>query len=333
MQHFPKISIVTPSYNQAKYLEETILSVLNQGYTNLEYIIIDGGSTDNSVEIIKKYENRLAFWCSELDNGQAHAINKGLAMATGDVFNWLNSDDYLHEGALKKVGECFAQNSATEIVCGYTHCFFDETGETSHTYRMHLKKSPADTIYNYGMNQPGTFYKTEWVKNTGGVNESLHYVFDDELWFRYLCEKGQSNIFESDELLAHFRLHQSSKTIGSGFSPFTKEINSLFIEIGKQLNFPDFIQKELEKEDAANYYISRKWDFSSLDTDRFLAWFCNKYQYTFYKNFQYEAAEFCVNQVYKQRIPYNSSDYWKLYGKLFFLPRSLVKKIRNSKNG
>ncbi len=198
---------------------------------------------------------------------------------------------------------------------------------------MHLKKTPADTIYNYGMNQPGTFYKTEWVKNAGGVNKSLHYVFDDELWFRYLCEKGQSNILEIDALLATSAA-SIFKDNRFGIWSFHTRNKRIVYRIRKTIVVSQgFIQKELEKEDAANYYISRKWDFSSLDTDRFLAWFCNKYQYTFYKNFQYEAAEFCVNQVYKQRIPYNTSDYWKLYGKLFFLPRSLVKKIRNSKNG
>jgi glycosyltransferase involved in cell wall biosynthesis len=105
--YYPKISIVIPSYNQGKYLEETILSVINQNYPNLEYVIIDDGSTDNSVEIIKKYEKYLTYWVSEKDNGQSDAINKGLKKCTGEIFNWLNSDDYLETNALFKIAEAY----------------------------------------------------------------------------------------------------------------------------------------------------------------------------------------------------------------------------------
>src|SRR3990172_6693239 len=107
--NYPKISIVTPSFNQDQYLEETILSVINQNYPDLEYIIIDGGSTDNSIDIIKKYEKHLTFWVSEKDKGQCDAINKGLKKCTGDIFNWLNSDDHYFPGTLQKVAESFSQ--------------------------------------------------------------------------------------------------------------------------------------------------------------------------------------------------------------------------------
>src|SRR5687768_13083798 len=103
----PKISIITPSYNQGRFIEETILSVINQNYPNLEYIIIDGGSTDNTVEIIRKYEQHLAYWVSEKDGGQSEAINKGFKKATGDIVCWINSDDFFMPGALSKVADCF----------------------------------------------------------------------------------------------------------------------------------------------------------------------------------------------------------------------------------
>jgi glycosyltransferase involved in cell wall biosynthesis len=110
MTTYPKISIVTPSFNQGRFIEKTILSVIEQDYPNLEYIIIDGGSTDESVEVIKKYDQHLAYWVSEPDRGQSHAINKGFERATGEIFGWLNSDDWYHPGALKAVAEAFAAN-------------------------------------------------------------------------------------------------------------------------------------------------------------------------------------------------------------------------------
>jgi len=122
---WPKISIVTPSYNQAEFLERTILSVLNQNYPNLEYIIIDGGSTDGSVEIIKKYEKYLSYWVSEKDRGQAHALNKGFEKATGDLVGWQNSDDIYLPGAFRKVAEVYRNNPNYDVYFGNIY-FIDE---------------------------------------------------------------------------------------------------------------------------------------------------------------------------------------------------------------
>ena len=117
-ENLPKISIITPSFNQGQFIEETIRSVLLQGYSNLEYIIIDGGSTDDTLEIIEKYSDFITYWISEPDEGQSHAINKGLAKATGEVFNWLNSDDYYLPNALLSLGQYFADHKDTNIFCG-----------------------------------------------------------------------------------------------------------------------------------------------------------------------------------------------------------------------
>ena len=120
---YPKISIVTPSYNHGQYIEQTILSVINQNYPNLEYIIIDGGSTDNTVDIIKKYEEKITYWISEKDNGQSHALNKGIAKCTGDIFNWINSDDYFEDGTFYKLANHFTINNRVTSVSGWCKCF------------------------------------------------------------------------------------------------------------------------------------------------------------------------------------------------------------------
>ncbi|MFW5887134.1 MAG: glycosyltransferase, partial [Bacteroidota bacterium] len=118
---YPKITFVTPSYNQGEFIEDTILSIINQNYPNLEYIIIDGGSKDNTVEIIKKYEQHITFWVSEKDNGQSHAINKGFARATGAWGIWINSDDMLAPGALHKIAERLARAPKSTMLMGQYH--------------------------------------------------------------------------------------------------------------------------------------------------------------------------------------------------------------------
>ena len=118
MARYPKISIITPSYNQGQFLEQTILSILSQDYPNLEYIIMDGGSSDNSVEIIRKHEDNLTYWVSEPDKGQSDAINKGFQRATGDILTWLNSDDYYLPGTLHTVAEYFTQHPDVECIYG-----------------------------------------------------------------------------------------------------------------------------------------------------------------------------------------------------------------------
>ena len=138
-----KISIITPSYNQGQYLEETIRSVRDQPYPNLEYIIMDGGSTDNSVEIIKKYESRLAHWESRPDDGQADAINKGFNMATGDILGWLNSDDYYKPGALTEVAEYFDADDL-KIVFGECALYHEKSGKVKSSKVFEYAQSRCD---------------------------------------------------------------------------------------------------------------------------------------------------------------------------------------------
>jgi glycosyltransferase involved in cell wall biosynthesis len=199
---------VTPSFNQGAYLEETIRSILLQGYPQLEYIIIDGGSTDDSVAIIKKYAHWVAHWVSERDQGQAHAINKGLTRCTGEVFQWINSDDYLLAGALGKIA---ATVEDVDAVAGVV-VNFDETGHQEQLVPGELNAvkmifSDSSTRWH----QPGLWFRRQEVIACGGIDESYHYSFDWDLTIRYLGKYTRVNYLP--DVLVHFRLHPQSKTV------------------------------------------------------------------------------------------------------------------------
>ncbi|RXK57447.1 glycosyltransferase [Lacibacter luteus] len=206
--NYPKISIVTASYNQGHFIEETIQSVLNQNYPNLEYIIIDGGSTDHTVEVIKKYQQHLTYWVSEKDKGQANAINKGLQLCTGEIFNWLNSDDYLEPEALHKIATAFA-DEAVQMVAGKVRNFSTTEEEIIPNQNLNAK---GLMCWEPGVKfvQPGVWMRRELIAQSGGIDEQFHYAFDWDLYIRYLYRFPQ--VKELDELLVHFRLHENSKT-------------------------------------------------------------------------------------------------------------------------
>lgn len=178
----PKISIVTPSYNQGIFLEETIQSVLNQDYSNLEYIIIDGGSTDNSIDIITKYQHRLAYWESNKDRGFGHAINKGFSRASGDIFCWLNSDDLLLPDALRLIGNYFCSYSNVGLVFGNRHII--DAKSALRRKRDYFFYFPGQFKYGKTLPQECTFWRREVHEQVGGLDENLKFAIDFDLWCR-----------------------------------------------------------------------------------------------------------------------------------------------------
>lgn len=204
----PDFSIITPVLNQASTIEATIISVAKQD-VDVEHIIIDGGSTDGTVEIIKKHQNKLAHWVSEPDSGQPEAINKGLAVAKGKFFNWLNADDRLAPNALSNVQSI--SSGETNVVIGKCH-HVDSSGNVLETGSAKIWPTAEATLGNYSMGQPSVFYRTEIVRDVGDLNENLHLCMDMELWFRYLLKYGIKNIETTDKILSEFLVHSDSKS-------------------------------------------------------------------------------------------------------------------------
>jgi glycosyltransferase involved in cell wall biosynthesis len=209
---WPRISIVTPSYNQAQFIEETIRSVLLQGYPDLEYIIIDGSSSDQSVKIIKRYETWLAYWVSERDEGQSHAINKGLERCKGQIFNWINSDDILAPNALVTIAPLFEDHDA---VAGAV-VNFDDAGHRE-TIRNLIRGSSGKSFH-----QPGFWLKRQNIEFCGGLDESFHFAFDWDLAMRYLA--CFPSVCHTDHVLAFFRLHGCSKTVSKPTKFYEEEL-------------------------------------------------------------------------------------------------------------
>ncbi|WP_147302240.1 glycosyltransferase [Thalassotalea euphylliae] len=237
---FPKISVITPSYNQGKYISETIESVVSQAYPNVEYIIIDGGSTDETVSVIKKYEAELAYWVSEPDKGQSHAINKGFSKATGDIFCWLNSDDEFAPNALWHMAVAFMTNDV-DMVAGICEVYDD--GQLIHRHLTSCQEGELpleelldlDNGWNAGQffYQPEVFFTRElWQRAGGYVREDCYYSMDFELWCRFAINKAR--LHKVGHPIVQFRSHPEQKT--AEIAKFKAELTEVREAFSKEFN-------------------------------------------------------------------------------------------------
>jgi GT2 family glycosyltransferase len=215
MPDLPRITVVTPSYNQAAFLEQTLLSVLSQGYPDLEYLVLDGGSTDGSRKIIRKYSGKITWWKSSKDKGQSDAIAQGFRRATGEVLCWLNSDDVFLPGALECVGRHFRSHPQSEAVCGGAY-FIDAQGQPLRQGFLGFNLGAAlsyDLLRfynNYDMLQPSVFWRREAYWEAGGLDTGLHFAMDRDFFTRLTRRRPMERI---PRLLAAARVHPDTKSM------------------------------------------------------------------------------------------------------------------------
>jgi Glycosyl transferase family 2 len=217
----PTLTVITPSYNQGRFLQETIDSVLSQGIADLEYIIVDGGSTDESVEVIKRHERHLTWWVSEKDRGQSHAINKGIARANGTWLAYLNSDDVYLPGALQSLLDALRAKPAARWIAGGVVGFGSAEMPVHEWHLPTVPRGMLDLLSSrFQMAQPGHIWSRALVQQVGGFDESLRYLFDINLYAALIAHGVTCEAL--DRPVAGYRFHATSKTVAEG-SLFEKE--------------------------------------------------------------------------------------------------------------
>ena len=265
---YPKISIVTPNFNGDRYIEETILSVLGQGYPNLEYIIIDGGSTDNSVDIIKKYQKYLTYWVSEPDNGMYQAIQKGFDRSTGEIMAWINSDDLYHKNAFFTIAEIFKAFSDVNWIVGAS-TIIDELSRTVIVGQS--RQFSKYDFYNLDfkwIQQESVFWRRSlWDKVGGSLNTTLKYAGDFDLWIKFFQYEV---LFVTHALIGGFRFRKANQLSLDHIEEYLQEAELLINEIKLTKN---------EKKVLLNYkrllkfiYILGRFKFIKTD------WIIQKYR-------------------------------------------------------
>jgi glycosyltransferase involved in cell wall biosynthesis len=241
---WPSISIVTPSYNQGQFIEETIRSVLLQGYPKLEYIIIDGGSTDNTIEIIRKYETWLDFWVSEKDRGQSHAINKGWERSSGLIIAWLNSDDVYAFGAFSAVASEWCRYDSV-------HMLFGDAVSTDVRLQPYKKKNMGSyslkvMLAGKRMPQPAVFISKELYSRLGPLNESLYFSLDFDFFLRAWMSPEARNFYYISQVLAFSRRYKETKCQAGGHRMIDENVVVL------QKNWDKYMR---------SYHDSKEWRY------------------------------------------------------------------------
>ncbi|MEO6731334.1 MAG: glycosyltransferase family 2 protein [Ferruginibacter sp.] len=256
MPDYPKISIVTPSFNQGEFIEETILSVITQNYPNLEYIIIDGGSTDGSVDIIKKYEKYLSYWVSEPDKGHGDALNKGFVRTTGDIMAWVNSDDKYFPWTLETVAQVFTQHEDINWIVGL-YSNFDRKGSIT-SVRAEYRNIYSYIFRDLHIQQESVFWRRAmWTKTGGYIDASKPLMIDTELWCRFFL---QDELWHLDRVLGGYRMTGLNRA-----HVFKKEVEA---DVNKSLTYlVEHLPEEKKRllENIKRYSIDLRYYYKKID--------------------------------------------------------------------
>ncbi|MBI3500637.1 MAG: glycosyltransferase [Bacteroidetes bacterium] len=331
-----KISIITPSFNQSKYLEETILSVLNQNYPELEYIIIDGGSTDGSIEIIKKYENYFTYWISEKDRGQSEAINKGLEKATGEIITWINSDDKLFEGALFKVADHFLSSPDVGLI--YGGVIFDEKKINNNNFGY---DNPCLERYLAGIAfpQPAAFFKRSLLEKVGSLNEKYHYGMDYDLFSRLALI---TQFKKTNDIFSYYRLHPESKSVKDYFMIIEDWID-IFLALSENLQLKKSINtlknlkvfdNYLKKVDSGGVVFSAH--HIQIDENKLLFYFLSYVIRGWYAAGKFKECKIVLNYIqknYSQSLIAQEEGIPYIEKRLYYFPISILKLWRKVSRG
>jgi glycosyltransferase involved in cell wall biosynthesis len=232
----PRISIITPSFNQGAFIEDTIQSVLQQDYPNLEYIVIDGGSTDGSVDIIRKYESQIDYWVSEPDAGQSDAICKGFERCTGDLWNWLNSDDVLEPGALWKLAIAHQASPNATIYAGHLTLFGENMEPTPYSRCFQSFEDLICVWEKWAVPQPAMYLSRDACLRVSGINPKWHFGMDYDLYLQ-LTRLPDFSIQNLDAGIARMRRHIDAKTVSQTYQ-FREEILQIFDAFVQQYSLP-----------------------------------------------------------------------------------------------
>jgi len=235
----PLVTIVTPSFNQGKFVEETILSVLNQTYKNIEYIFVDGGSNDETMQIVEKYHDKIDVIIHEKDNGQADAINKGFKLSKGELVGWINSDDILYPDCVEEIVKIYNNHPNGAIYYGSKTDFIDIDSAQFKTIKKLIPNMKYLLNNNYSIIQQGSFYNLSKVKECGNLDEELNYCMDLDLWLK-LLKIGEIYSYDLKPLAA-FRFDGNTKTMTGGYK-FLREIRKTLLKHGAKYSSPNIIR-------------------------------------------------------------------------------------------
>jgi glycosyltransferase involved in cell wall biosynthesis len=258
MSNQPKISIIIPSYNQGTYLRQTLLSIINQDYTNYEILVVDGGSTDNTLDVIEEFSDHIHYWVSEKDRGQAHALNKGYAIATGEIIGWQNSDDLYEPGAFLAAAQGFSKNSSADFIFG-NYRLIDKDAKIVKSYyainfEINTKLYENTIVYNQALFWKKSFSDKMIVGHAPGpFDESIYFVMDAEFVFRAYLEGA---IFvRINKFLGSFRMHLENKT---------STLNDVFVSEYDAIRFKNFSNYSKKKEKFFKIYLKPRRHALSL---------------------------------------------------------------------